>query len=103
MMLCCRPILCKLSMLTLFRQTLALLELPPLAQVLFPVSFPRPRLSLDREGSYFMAKQDATAYQAAKHALSGEGGPFSGWVKSGRHTEEFNWRGERTVPWPTTE
>lgn len=33
-------------------------------------------------------------YQEAKRVLMGEGGPFSGWIKTGKEWENFNLQGE---------
>jgi hypothetical protein len=40
--------------------------------------------------TYFEAKRSATAYQAAKQALTGDGAPFEGWRKSGEEWESFD-------------
>ena len=43
--------------------------------------------------SYYAAKRLDTAYQAARSALKGPVGPFSGWLVSGRGWESFNSEG----------
>ena len=43
---------------------------------------------------YSSLKDASQAYQTAKQALLGEGGPFSGWVRSGKCWKNFNLRGE---------
>lgn len=44
--------------------------------------------------TYFAAKHTSTDYQAAKQAMTGNGGPFAGWVRSGAPWESFDLRGE---------
>lgn len=45
--------------------------------------------------SYRAAKDNASNYQEAKHALRGPGAPFSGWVASGVEHDTFDWNGQK--------
>ncbi|KAI0370168.1 hypothetical protein BV20DRAFT_944448 [Pilatotrama ljubarskyi] len=44
-------------------------------------------------GTYYETKQKASAYQKAKAALKGPGGPFEGWIMSGKEWESFDVNG----------
>lgn len=39
-------------------------------------------------------KADSDAYQQAKNILTGEGGPFAGWIRSGHELQMFNSDGQ---------
>ena len=39
-------------------------------------------------------KADSEAYQQAKSVLTGEGGPFAGWIPSGPELQKFNSDGQ---------
>jgi len=71
----------KISYFQLFTQVLSILGL---------------LTELDATSTYYERKQSTTTadYRAAKRALMGEAGPFSGWVKSGQRWESFNVNGE---------
>lgn len=57
------------------------------------------------EATYFAVKQSMIPYQAAKRALLGKSGPFSGWITSGEEWENFNsngdWCGTQDAPSPS--
>ena len=42
------------------------------------------------ERSYYESKQMDVDYQLARNALKGPGGPFEGWIASGREWEDFD-------------
>ncbi|KAI0637911.1 hypothetical protein C8Q77DRAFT_1048613 [Trametes polyzona] len=67
-----RPILSKLSIYALFHDVATKAGLPDLCR-----------------GTYYEAKRMASAYQSAKRALRGPGGPFEGWIVSGVDWESF--------------
>ncbi|PIL36863.1 hypothetical protein GSI_00553 [Ganoderma sinense ZZ0214-1] len=67
-----RPVLSKLVLYGLFKEVAAKLD-----------------MSLVLKHTYFEAKQCDAGYSAARAILKGSGGPFEGWVTSGREWEEF--------------
>jgi len=48
--------------------------------------------------TYSECKQSMSEYQGAKQAVTGETGPFSGWIKSGKQWESFNADGDCQEP-----
>ncbi|TBU32012.1 adenosine deaminase/editase [Dichomitus squalens] len=68
-----RPMLSKLALYALFHEVAA-----------------KTGLFTDGERTYYQSKQSDAEYRMAKAALKGPGGPFEGWVISGREWEQFN-------------
>ncbi|KAM5534870.1 hypothetical protein V8D89_011425 [Ganoderma adspersum] len=67
-----RPVLSKLALYNLFKEVAVKLD-----------------VSMVVEHTYYEAKQHHADYSEARAILKGPGGPFEGWVISGREWEEF--------------
>lgn len=67
------PRLSKVSLFHLYRKTRSIENLPPESKAM----------------TYHQVKESMAQYQIAKHCLLGEGGPFSGWIRSGARWENF--------------
>lgn len=68
------PRLSKVSLFHLYRKTRSIENLLPESKAM----------------TYYQAKESMTQYQITKNCLLGEGGPFSGWIRSGARWENFS-------------
>jgi tRNA-specific adenosine deaminase 1 len=99
-----RPRCSKICLFQLYRHTLSILRLPlePWVNYQDPFLIRAYALMLcirfRNTATYFECKQSISEYQAAKQALMGETGPFSGWIKSGKQWESFSVDEDCQVP-----